>query len=159
MVVKIRERTIPITEIEQSAFCQSDEELRSKPLVEEFQAGGRTVFFSSHNLYEVERLCHRVGIIREGELVAVEAVQALRDRRLRQMEVVLANDAAEDALRLPGVISMEREGRRLKFLVQGDINPVIRALAAVDVEDMSFEQPTLEDVFMDYYRGEDRTDR
>ena len=120
----------------------------------EFQSRGRTIFFSSHNLPEVERLCSRVGIIRRGTLVAVEEVQELRKRKLRQLEVVLARDSIEDVPDLPGVVSSEREGRRLRFLVKGDINQVVRELAKLELEDLVFEQPHLDDIFLDYYRAD-----
>ena len=120
----------------------------------EFQSRGRTIFFSSHNLPEVERLCNRVGIIRQGTLVAVEEVQELRKRKLRQLEVVLARDIIDGMPDLPGVVSSEKEGRRLRFLVSGDINPLVRELAKLDLEDLVFEQPHLDDIFLDYYRAE-----
>ena len=124
----------------------------------DFQSHGRTVFFSSHNLAEVERLCSRVAIIRGGTLVAVEEVQELRKSKLRQMEVTLANDIPDGVLTLPGVTSLQRDGRRLRFMVKGDINPVLRELARLDVEDMVFEQAHLEDVFFDYYRAAQESD-
>ena len=120
----------------------------------ELRARGRTIFFSSHNLPEVERLCDRVGIIRDGNLVALEEVQALRQRRLRRMEVVMAQDMPDGALELPGVVLVEREGRRFRYTVAGEIKPVLRELAKLDVEDVVLEQPHLDDVFMDYYRTE-----
>ncbi len=124
-------------------------------MLTELRSRGRTVFFSSHNLAEVERLCDRVAIIRRGRLVTVETVAALRGRKTRQMDVVLAGDPPADALRLPGVLSLERQGRHLRFLVQGDINPVLRELAKLEVEDIVFEHPSLEDVFLDYYQTDE----
>ena len=121
-------------------------------VLQEFHARGRTIFFSSHNLPEVEHLCSRVAIIREGELVAVEEVRELRRRKRRVMEVLVAGDVPDGALNLPGVVSLERDGRRMRFTVRGDINPVVRALARLDLEDVVFEEPHLEDIFMDYYR-------
>jgi ABC-2 type transport system ATP-binding protein len=121
-------------------------------LLLEFKSRGRTVFFSSHNLPEVERLCDRVGIIRDGTLVAVEAVSDLRSRELRQLEVVLAGEPPDGDLALPGVVSLQREGRRMRFVVRGDINPLVRELARLDLEDLVLEPPHLDDVFMEYYR-------
>jgi len=121
-------------------------------VLQDFRSRGRTVFLSSHNLPEVERLCTRVGIIREGVLVAVEEVQELRKRRLRQMEVVLAEEIDQDGLNLPGVVSYERDGRRIRLMIRGDINPLLRELAKLDLEDLVFEQPNLEDIFLAYYR-------
>jgi ABC-2 type transport system ATP-binding protein len=123
-------------------------------LLLDLQSRGRTVFFSSHILPVVERLCGRVGIIRQGSLVAVEEVQALRERKLRQMEVVLARDVPHDGLRLPGVVAVQREGRKLRLTVRGDINPIVRELAKLDLEELVFEQPHLEDIFLDFYRSE-----
>ena len=124
-------------------------------LLTELRSRGRTVFFSSHNLSEVERLCDRVAIIRQGRLVAVEDVSALRERKVRRMEVVLEQEPPEGVLDLAGVRSMEKRGRHLSFLVHGDVNPVLRELARLRVEDVSFEHPSLEEVFLEYYRGEE----
>ena len=121
----------------------------------QFQSRGRTIFFSSHNLPEVERLCDRVGIIRKGSLVAIEEVQQLRERKLRQLEVVLASDVPDEALALPGVVSREREGRRVRFVVRGDVNALVRSLTKLDLEDLVFDRPHLEDVFLEYYRSEE----
>ena len=130
-------------------------------LLLDFQSRGRTIFMSSHILPEVERLCHRVGIIRQGSLVAVEEVEELeemRKRKLRQMEVTLAQDVPHDGLQLPEVVSIQREGRRLRLMVRGDINPILRELAKLDLEDLVFEQPNLEDIFLDFYRPENESE-
>jgi len=128
-------------------------------LLSEFKSRGRTVFLSSHNLPEVERLCDRVGIIRDGTLVAVEAVSELRSRKLRQLEVVLAGEPPDGDLVLPGVVSLQKEGRRIRFVVRGDINPLVRELARLDLEDLVLEPPHLDDIFMEYYRPDsDETD-
>jgi ABC-2 type transport system ATP-binding protein len=123
-------------------------------ILEDLRARGKTVFMSSHNISEVERLCDRVGIVRGGELVAVERVETLRQRRVRQMEVVFAGAAPLDGVSLPGVVSTAQDGRTWRLVVRGDINPLLRELARHDIEDLVFEQAHLEDVFLDYYRGE-----
>lgn len=122
-------------------------------LLQDFQARGRTIFMSSHILPEVEKLCHRVGIIRDGSLVAVEDVDELRQRRVRHMEVVLAEDRPAGDFNVPGVVSVKRDGRNLYFLVKGSVAPLLKELATLNVEDMVFEQAHLEDIFMDFYRG------
>ncbi len=120
-------------------------------LVLDFKARGRTIFMSSHILPEVERLCQRVAIIRRGEIVALSEVEQLRQETVRRMEVVLAEEAPAPNLDVPGVLSVEREGRTLRLMVRGDINPVLRELAGVEIEDMVFERARLEDIFMGYY--------
>lgn len=124
-------------------------------IVEDLRERGKTVFMSSHIISEVERLCDRVGIVRGGELVAVERVETLRRRRVRQMEVVFAGDPPEIGHQLPSVVSMERDGRTWRLVVRGDINPLLRELARLDLADLVFEQARLEDVFLDYYRDEE----
>ncbi|MBF8267995.1 MAG: putative transport ATP-binding protein, partial [Dehalococcoidia bacterium] len=121
-------------------------------ILQEFQRRGRTIFMSSHILPDVERLCNRVGIIRHGALVAVEEVEELRRRRIRYMEVELRAEGATIPPSLPGVVSVERKGRRLRIGLKGDVNPLLRELARLDVEDLTYEQAHLEDIFLDYYK-------
>src|SRR5262252_1253170 len=97
-------------------------------MVAEVRADGRTVFLSSHILPEVEQTCDRVGIIREGALVRVDTVAALRD--LRQHEVTLTFAApvpADDFANLPGVHSATADGNTIKLVVTGDLGPIVKA--------------------------------
>ena len=128
-------------------------------ILRDFQARGRTVFMSSHILPEVERLCHRDAIIRDGSLVAVEKMDELLQRRVRHMDVALAGDGPVGDFQVPGVVSMTQDGRALHFLVKGSVGPLLKELAKLDVEDMVFEQAHLEDIFLDIYQDgqEDRT--
>ena len=123
-------------------------------LVREERAAGRTVFLSSHNLSEVERICDRVAIIREGRLVALETVDALKGKRVRQMSVLFRQPIDPRAFEGDGVIVLDRGERRLRLAVRGDINPVIRRLGSYDVQDLTFDEPDLEDVFLHFYRDE-----
>lgn len=121
-------------------------------LVRELRERGKTIFMSSHTLSDVERLCDRVGIVRDGRLVAIERVEDLRGQRIRRMEVVFSDDAAPDMGKVQGVVDVSRSGRTWLLTVQGDVNPVLRELARHGVEDLIFEQAHLEEIFLDYYR-------
>jgi ABC-2 type transport system ATP-binding protein len=121
-------------------------------LLREERAAGRTVFLSSHNLSEVERVCDRVGIIREGRMVALEGVDVLKASRVRQMSILFRNAVDPRAFEIDGVVVLDRGERRLKLAVRGDINPLIRLLARHDIQDLSFSEPDLEDVFLHYYQ-------
>ena len=113
---------------------------------------GVTVFFSSHVLSEVQRFCHRVAIIKEGRVIKLEEVSALRAGRFQKVRAVFATeDAAE--LTLPGIVHESREGRRLDLLYKGDVNSLIRYLAGHDLESLTVEEPPLEEVFMHYYEA------
>ncbi len=126
-------------------------------LIDEVKAEGRTVFLSSHILHEVERVCDRVGIIRQGHLVTVEQVAELKRKRLRKMEVTFSWAVPPSALDLPGVHDVVQAGETLRFLVEeapGNLDGVVKRVAQFPVVDLSYEQATLEDIFLTYYRKE-----
>jgi ABC-2 type transport system ATP-binding protein len=123
-------------------------------LVREERAAGRTVFLTSANLGEVERICDRVAIIRDGRMVALEAVDALKAKRVRQLSVVFRQAVDPRIFEGDGIVVLDRGERRLRLAVRGDINPVIRSLARYDVQDLALSDPDLEDVFLHYYRDD-----
>jgi beta-exotoxin I transport system ATP-binding protein len=124
-------------------------------LVRETVADGRTVFLSSHVLSEVQHSADRVGIVREGRLVAVEEVDSLLGRALRELEVRFAEPVPREALaRIPGVQDVEVEGPVLRILVEGSVDAVVKALARHSVLDLSSREPDLEDLFLSYYQGD-----
>ena len=123
-------------------------------LLMETRADGRTVFLSSHILPEVEQVCDRVGIIREGALVRVDTVAALRD--LRQHEVTLTFAAPVPAsafANLPGVHTATADGNTVKLIVTGDLGPIVKAAADHGATNFTTHEPSLEDVFLRYYNG------
>ena len=124
-------------------------------LIDEVKAEGRTVFLSSHILPEVDRVCDRVGIIREGHLVAVEEIAELKRKRLRQMELTFGQPVSPSAFDLAGVRDVVQTGNTLRFFVDeapGSLDGVVKRAAQFDLLDMRYEQATLEDVFLTYYR-------
>jgi len=122
-------------------------------LVAEARAAGRTVFLSSHNLTEVERACDRVAIIREGRLVKIATVAALVGDHTRSMNLVLARPAAPGTFDLPGVTVLSSTGQDVHLLVRGDVNPLLRSLAGLEVRDIAITTPDVEDLFFRYYDG------
>jgi ABC-2 type transport system ATP-binding protein len=124
--------------------------------VAEERARGRTVFLSSHELDEVERACDRVGIIREGRLVAVEEVAAITARAYRHVTLRFAEPVDPgEFLRLPGVSGLERSDGRISFRAEGDLDAVVKAASRHTVTDIELSRPTLEEVFLTYYgKGE-----
>lgn len=121
-------------------------------LVDEARTNGQTVFISSHILPEVERLCDRVGIIREGRLVAVETVSALKARALRRLEITFeAPVPAEQFTKLPGVQDVTVADRYLRCTVVGSLDAVVKAAAQYTVVNIRSEEPSLEEVFLTFY--------
>ncbi len=121
-------------------------------LVREAKAEGRTVFLSSHILSEVERTCDRVAIIREGRLVKVDRVEALRDLAHHQVELRFADGVPAEAFTgLPGVSEVRVEDHTLLMRVAGPITPVVQAAAAYELLDFVSREPTLEETFLAQY--------
>ncbi len=117
-----------------------------------FRDHGKTIFLSSHNLAEVEKICNTVGLVRRGKLVAVESLASLKKKMVRRMEITFAGETVPDNLHPAPVI--EKKGNRAVLKVSGDINPLLGSLANYSIEDLVFPEATLEDIFLSYYRGE-----
>lgn len=115
---------------------------------------GTTVFFSSHVLSEVERLCDRVAIIKNGQILKVEEIGQLRSSQFRKVRITMS-DSTLEAIDLPGVIHSTRENGTWHLLFNGDINELVRRLAKFDLLSLWLEEPALEEVFMHYYEKEE----
>ena len=120
-------------------------------ILKEEQQRGCTVFFSSHILPEVERLCNRVGIVREGRLVAVEDVESILHKRVRLLTVTFSRPVPAAALRMEGVELRSLDGNRAELAVHGHVPDLLQRLAELPVDDFVFPEATLEDTFMRLY--------
>jgi ABC-2 type transport system ATP-binding protein len=124
-------------------------------IIEEVKAEGRTVFFSSHNLAEVERVCDRVGIIRGGRLVAVETTDTLIDKSFRHVVLTFKEDVDPKPFEaLPGVKDLRAGGNRLAFTLYDDLDEMVKLAAGHHLANMEYERPSLEEVFLTYYERE-----
>jgi ABC-2 type transport system ATP-binding protein len=131
-------------------------------LVREVTERGSTVFLSSHVLSEVERMCHRAGIIREGRLVRVDRVDALGMAEAHLVRLTFAGEVEPAAFaRLPGVSAVERleagrpaaggPGTVLTATVTGDLTPILQAALGYGLLDLESRRPSLEELFLAYY--------
>ncbi|MEW5945146.1 MAG: ABC transporter ATP-binding protein [bacterium] len=112
---------------------------------------GKTVFMSSHVLSEVERVCDRVAILKEGAVIAVHDVSEIKKYRLKTIEVEFTEELDESIFRLEGVRRVEKKGKTFRLQLDSNINGALSVIAAHHVENLSFRDATLEDVFMEYY--------
>ena len=121
-------------------------------LLFEAKADGRSVFLSSHIISEVERTCDRVAIIRDGRIVRLDTVEALRDLAAHEVELRFADvvDPGPFAA-VPGVSNLLVEGRAIRMLVTGPIAPVVKLAAERQLLDFVSREPSLEDVFLAEY--------
>lgn len=113
---------------------------------------GMTVFYSSHTLSDVQMLCRRVAIIREGRIIKVEEIETLRKRQLKKVYVELNDQEDNPLMGLQGIEDTPLiSGRTVKFLFSGDINMLLSILSKRNITDMTIEEPSLEEIFMHYY--------
>jgi ABC-2 type transport system ATP-binding protein len=121
-------------------------------LLFEARADGRTVFLSSHIISEVERTCDRVAIIREGRIVRLDTVDAVRDLAAHEVELRFADPVPASAFAaIPGVSHLVEEGRTLRMRVTGPIAPIVRLAGQHELVDFVSREPSLEEVFLSEY--------
>jgi ABC-2 type transport system ATP-binding protein len=119
-------------------------------LLDERRGSGRTIFFSSHVLSEVERVCDRVAIIRDGELVALSEVRDLLARRRRRVEMRVAGPVPS-LTGVAGVSDVSIKDDRVTCALEGDVRPFMAAVRDLDVLDLTIEPAHLEEAFLEYY--------
>src|ERR1700677_2097271 len=120
--------------------------------VHEARDRGQTVFLSSHILSEVEALCDRVGILRQGKLVELGTLAEMRHLAALTVEATFAG-AIPDLSGVPGVSSVQADGRVVRCQVRGPIAPLLKVLAAADVTELLSREPALEGLFLARYGG------
>jgi ABC-2 type transport system ATP-binding protein len=119
-------------------------------LIRKENTRGVTVFFSSHILGEVQRLCTRVGIIRAGSLVEISDIRTLQQNNYKKIRVT-ADGLNPASFNLPGMTNVQAENGVMQFFFKGDINTVMQKISSTRVADVTIEEPTLEEIFMHYY--------
>jgi beta-exotoxin I transport system ATP-binding protein len=123
-------------------------------IVGEIRAEGRTVFFCSHNLAEVERVCDRVGVVRDGRLVTVETTDTLLNKAFRHVSLTFDGYVDEEPFAaLPGVRDLKADGATVSFTLYDNLDEVVKLVAQNRLVSMEYERPSLEEVFLTYYGG------
>ncbi|MDA8441650.1 MAG: ABC transporter ATP-binding protein [Peptococcaceae bacterium] len=112
---------------------------------------GATVLFSSHILSEVQRLCDRVAIIKEGKIIRVEKISTLKENNYKKFSLELPAPIASQYFQLRGVNNLLVKDNTVSFLFSGDINLIINKLAAIKLNNLFIEEPSLEEIFLHYY--------
>jgi ABC-2 type transport system ATP-binding protein len=126
-------------------------------LMDDQRAKGRSIFFSSHVLSEVERICDRVAIIRSGHLMALQNVDELLARRKKKVELRWRG-AAPDLDGIPGLADIEVKGDRMRATLLGDVSGFVRAIASPSLEDLTIEPARLEEAFLEFYAGDEASE-
>ncbi|MHA2298753.1 MAG: ATP-binding cassette domain-containing protein [Candidatus Hodarchaeales archaeon] len=124
-------------------------------IIKKLASEGMTFFLSSHDLAEVQSVCDRVGVIKEGRMIVIEHIENLKLEFMQNIKVKFSESkvpSEEDIKALKSVISYEKVKDRIyKLKMKENINELIRMLANYDVERLTIEEATLEDIFLQYY--------
>ncbi|MBC8062760.1 MAG: ABC transporter ATP-binding protein [Clostridiaceae bacterium] len=124
-------------------------------LLKEENKKGATILFSSHILSEVEKLCHRVAIIKEGKLIKLEKISTLKENKHKKFKIETKLDLDNEYFNIPGITKLEVQDNIVSFIFRGNINSIMKKLSAIEITNLWIEEPDLEEIFMHYYKKED----
>lgn len=116
---------------------------------------GATILFSSHILSEVQKLCNRVAIIKEGRIVKVEKISTLKENNYKKFKIEIKSKLDKNYFGIAGVSDLEVKGRLASFLFRGNINSIMKKISEIEIVNLWVEEPNLEEIFMHYYEKED----
>lgn len=119
-------------------------------LIREENKKGATVFFSSHILSEVQQLCNRVAIIKDGEIVSIQDMKEMRRDNYKKF-VIRGEKLNNGKFDIDGVMNLETRDDKVSFFFKGDVNQIVKIVSALKLTDITIEEPTLEEIFMHYY--------
>ena len=123
-------------------------------LLREENQKGATILLSSHVLSEVQRLCSRVAIIKDGQIIKLEKMSDLTENNYKKFKIEMKEEIRSEYLELAGISNLVIEGRKVSFLFKGDINLIMKKIAYVEIQNIWIEEPSLEEVFIHYYEKE-----
>ncbi|MBT2694813.1 ABC transporter ATP-binding protein [Bacillus sp. ISL-55] len=124
-------------------------------LLEKENKKGATILFSSHILSEVQRLCDRVAIIKDGRIVTVEKISTLKENTYKKFKIETNSVIDKTLFNIDGVNQLEQDGELVSFLFRGNINSIMKKIAEIEIANLWVEEPDLEEIFMHYYEKEE----
>ena len=122
-------------------------------LLKEEKAKGVTIFFSSHILSEVQKVCDRVGIIKEGKLVKIQNINKLNEENYKRFQIETMESNIKEYFNIKGIKDIKVKGNICSFLYNGDINVILKKITKLKLNNLTIEEPDLEEIFLHYYNG------
>lgn len=124
-------------------------------LLREEKRKGKTIFMSSHILAEVEEVCDRVAIIKDGKLQVVEDINSLQNKMGKKLTVELKEKVNPEQFRMEGVNQIEKDGKKISMVITNNLDETIKKVSSYKIITMNLETFSLEQLFLRYYKGED----
>lgn len=116
---------------------------------------GATIFFSSHILSEVQKMCSRVAFIKEGKIIKLEKMSTLQENSYKKISIEAKSPISKDTFNIRGISDFKSKGNTVNFMFKGDINSITKKIAELDLRNICIDEPDLEEIFMHYYVKED----
>lgn len=123
-------------------------------LLQDENKKGATILFSSHILGEVQRLCNRVAIIKEGKIIQLEKISDLQENTYKKIKVQTTSNLDQNFFNIGGVSNLEVKQNIISFLFRGNINAIMKKIAEIDLANVWIEEPDLEEIFLHFYEKE-----
>lgn len=121
-------------------------------ILRDFRRSGGTVFMSSHNLAEVQKICDAVAVIKDGKLIVNETLQSLRGKNLHHIDITFAKAVPADLLKSFDAKVISQAGRSISFRVKGELGSVMRAINRHNIKDIEIHHASLEELFLELYQ-------
>lgn len=123
-------------------------------LLQEENKKGATILFSSHILGEVQRLCNRVAIIKEGKIIQLEKISALQENNYKKIKLQTTGNLDQNYFNIDGVSKLEVKQNLISFLFRGNLNSIMKKISDIEIANVWVEEPDLEEIFLHYYEKE-----
>jgi ABC-2 type transport system ATP-binding protein len=124
-------------------------------LLEEENKKGVTILLSSHILSEVQRLCNRVAIIKEGKIIKLDKISTLQENNHKKFKIEIKSKIDNNYFNIIGVTDLDIKGNLVSFLFSGNINFIMKKISEIEIDNLWVEEPDLEEIFMHYYEKEE----
>jgi len=121
-------------------------------ILKEENTRGATIFFSSHILSEVQRFCQRVAILKDGRLISVGDIKELTENGYKKVSVIAKNVVPADYFKADNIIQLMQDGVSASFMYKGDVDVLFKTIAKLGIIDAFVEEPSLEEIFLHYYK-------
>ena len=120
-------------------------------ILREENSRGTTILFSSHVLSEVQKLCDRVCILREGRLIAIQSMKELRENGYKKISLSTEEPVPAQFFDIPGIANLEQNQNSISFMFNGNVMTIMEKLHKLPLVDILIEEPSLEEIFLHYY--------
>ncbi|OPJ63796.1 ABC transporter ATP-binding protein [Clostridium oryzae] len=116
---------------------------------------GATIFFSSHILSEVQKMCSRVAFIKDGKIIKQEKMSTLQENSYKRIRIETKSKIVKETFNMIGVSDFSVKDNTANFIYKGNLNAIIKKISELELKNISIDEPDLEEIFMNYYAKED----